>query len=244
MKQSLFDVRCEWGHHGVAKLRDECDVLIIVDVLSFSTCVSIACAKGVKVYPCALDSDSAAELAKENNARLAVKRSQWQPDSDQVCLSPLSMQNLSSGENIVLPSPNGATLSLMAGNTPVLAGCLRNARTVAAAAMHLGSTIGVIPAGERWEDDSLRPAWEDLVGAGAIINELDGERSPEAAVAEMAYLSVVGEVGQRMHNTVSGRELVQRGFEEDVLMACEENVDTVAPKLVQGSFQAIRQSRF
>lgn len=237
MKQSLFDVRCEWGQQGVLKLRDDCDVLIIVDVLSFSTSVSIACAKGARVFPSPVGGDFAAKLAEQHNAKLAVKRSQWTPDSDAVCLSPVSMQSLTAGDSIVLPSPNGATLSLLADTTPVLVGCIRNARAVAAAAMHLGSTIGVIPAGERWEDDSLRPAWEDLVGAGAIINELDGERSPEAAVAEMAYLSVVGEVSARMHNTVSGRELVERGFEEDVLMACEENVDTVAPKLIQGAFQ-------
>jgi 2-phosphosulfolactate phosphatase len=208
-----------------------------VDVLSFSTSVSIACANGARVVPAPTEEVVAQSLATAHNAKLAVKRSQWQPDSGDVCLSPLSMQSLTAEDTIVLPSPNGSTLSLTAGNTPVLAGCLRNARAVAAAAMHLGSTIGVIPAGERWEDDSLRPAWEDLVGAGAVINELDGERSPEAAVAEMAYLSVVGEVSQRMHKTVSGRELVERGFEEDVLMACEENVDNVAPKLVQGVFK-------
>jgi 2-phosphosulfolactate phosphatase len=149
------------------------------------------------------------------------------------------MKALKPSESIVLPSPNGAKLSLLAGSTPVLAGCIRNARAVAAAAMHLGSTIGVVPAGERWEDDGLRPCWEDLIGAGAVINELDGERSPESAVAEMAYLSVVGEVSQRMTKTVSGRELIDRGFTEDVLLACEENVDSCAPKLIQGAYQSI-----
>lgn len=46
MKQSLFDIRCEWGEHGILKMREECDVIVIVDVLSFSTCVSIACVQG------------------------------------------------------------------------------------------------------------------------------------------------------------------------------------------------------
>ncbi|WP_040556603.1 2-phosphosulfolactate phosphatase [Reinekea blandensis] len=238
MKQSLFDVRCEWGEHGVTKLSDECDVVIIVDVLSFSTCVSLACERGARVYPGQPGDPDSAAYAESLGARLAVKRSQWRPDSGALCLSPVSMQSLQRHERLVLPSPNGAVLSQMAGHTPVIAGCLRNARAVAAAAMHLGSTIGVIPAGERWEDGTLRPAWEDLVGAGAIINELDGERSPEAAVAEMAYLSVVGEVSSRMLKTVSGRELVERGFKEDVLMACEENVDNGAPRLVDGAFLA------
>lgn len=237
MKQSLFDVRCEWGQKGMEKLRDECDVLIIVDTLSFSTCVSIACSKGALLFPSNLDREGIAKLAEKEKARVAVKRSQWTKGNDQVCLSPQSMTILRKGDRIILPSPNGATLSLMAGHTPVLTGCLRNARAVAAAAMHLGTKIGVVPAGERWEDDSLRPAWEDLVGAGAIINELDGERSPESAVAEMAYLSVVGEIEHRMKNTVSGRELVKHGFSEDVVLACEENVGDVAPRLIDGAYQ-------
>lgn len=238
MRQLIFDVRCEWGEHGVEKLRDECDVLIIVDVLSFSTCVSMACARGAKVYPSELDADSNARLAQQMGAQLAVKRDLWLEDPSLLCLSPQSMSQLKSGDSVVLPSPNGATLSMRAGATPVLTGCLRNAQAVAATAMQLGSAIGVVPAGERWEDGSLRPAWEDLVGAGAIINELDGERSPEAAVAEMAYLGVVGEVEERMMQSVSGRELTHRGFADDVSLACEEHVDSCAPKLVNGAFVA------
>lgn len=38
--------------------------------------------------------------------------------------------------------------------------------------MKLGRTVAVIPAGERWADGSLRPAIEDLLGAGAFIREL------------------------------------------------------------------------
>ncbi len=243
MKQSQFDIRCEWGQQGVEILREECDLIVIVDVLSFSTCVSIACQQGAKVFPSGVSGDLAQQLTKQEKAVLAIKRSQWQSGSSDLCLSPGSMMSLKAGDRVVLPSPNGSTLSQLAGSTPVLTGCLRNAKAVAVAAMHLGSTIGVIPAGERWEDNSLRPAWEDLVGAGAIINELDGERSPEAAVAEMAYLSVMGEVLERMLKTVSGRELVERGFAEDVHLACEENVDSVAPKLVHGAFQSIVQRR-
>ena len=243
MKQSLFDIRCEWGEKGVAALSDVCDVIIIVDVLSFSTCVSMACEQGAQVLPCNLTEGIAEQLAKNENARLAVKRDKWRAGSGELCLSPSSMQFLKPGDRLVLPSPNGSTLSQLAGSTPVLAGCLRNAKAVAVAAMQLGSTIGVIPAGERWEDNSLRPAWEDLVGAGAIINEVDGERSPEAAVAEMAYLSVMGEVLERMLKTVSGRELVQRGFTDDVHLACAENADHVAPELIKGVFQSQKKKR-
>ena len=48
----------------------------------------------------------------------------------------------------------------------MIAGGLRNAAAVAAAAARAGDVVGVIAAGERWPDGSLRPAIEDLLGAG------------------------------------------------------------------------------
>ncbi len=41
-EQRGYAVRCEWGVNGVATLAPTVDVLIVVDVLSFSTCVDVA----------------------------------------------------------------------------------------------------------------------------------------------------------------------------------------------------------
>ncbi|MFQ3229400.1 2-phosphosulfolactate phosphatase [Reinekea sp.] len=235
MKQSLFDIRCEWGEQGIVNLRDACDVIIVVDILSFSTCTSLAADRGAIVYPTTIDPQKAIDYADELQAQCASKRGESN-ETDTISLSPASFLDMSLGQRIVLPSPNGATLSLMGGDTPILSGSLRNARATATAAMQLGATIGIVPAGERWQDNSLRPAWEDLIGAGAIINELDGHRSPEAAVAEMAYLSVTGELEERMASAVSGRALIELGYEQDVALACEENADAYAARLVNGAF--------
>ena len=51
--QSEFDVRCEWGEHGVHQLAPISDAVIIVDVLSFSTCVAIATGRGAILFPSA-----------------------------------------------------------------------------------------------------------------------------------------------------------------------------------------------
>ncbi len=49
--QDRFDVRCEWGLQGLKNLQTGSDVIIIVDVLSFTTSVDITTANGALVYP-------------------------------------------------------------------------------------------------------------------------------------------------------------------------------------------------
>ena len=49
--QHEFDIRLEWGLKGVEILAPISDVIIIVDVLSFSTCVDVATGMGATVYP-------------------------------------------------------------------------------------------------------------------------------------------------------------------------------------------------
>ncbi len=225
--QAEYDIRCEWGEQGVLQLAPISDAVIIVDVLSFSTCVSIAASRGATVFPCR-DKDEAAEaFCRSVDAELAGRRG-----SSKFSLSPASLIRVPAGLRLVLPSPNGSTLTLTTGETPTLVGCLRNARTVARAAMQLGTRIAVIPAGERWRIDwSLRPAAEDWLGAGAIIQHLPGSLSPEARLAADAFRSAEGEIAAVIAGCSSGRELIAGGFAEDVALASDIDADHCAPRL-------------
>src|SRR5262245_62450426 len=171
--QPGFDVRCEWGENGVRHLAPGADVVIIVDVLSFSTCVEIANSRGAIVFPYRWKDESATAFAASVNAELAGVRQ----DDGKYSLSPASLIKIPSGTRLVLPSPNGSTLSLATGATPTIAGCLRNAAEVARGAAELGRRISVIPAGEHWAGGGLRPSIEDLIGAGAILSYLPGSLS-------------------------------------------------------------------
>jgi 2-phosphosulfolactate phosphatase len=137
---------------------------------------------------------------------------------------------------LVLPSPNGATLSFGTGATPTLTGCLRNGRAVAAAAQEYGRRIAVIPAGERWRDGGLRPAFEDWVGAGAILSHLPGVPSPEAQAAVAAYHYARQDLASRLKRCRSGKELIERGFEHDVVLASALDVSVCVPILVRGAY--------
>jgi len=80
-------------------------------------------------------------------------------------------------------------------------------------------TLAVIPAGELWKDGSLRPAIEDLIGAGAIIPELTGSFSPETVVARDAFDSARTDLYNRLMGLVLGVVLCERGFPQDVEIA-------------------------
>jgi 2-phosphosulfolactate phosphatase len=194
------------------------DVLVVVDVLSFSTAVDVAVARGAVVYP-ARWTDEHASMSRER------------PYS----LSPASLTGIPSGTRLVLASTNGATICADAEElgARVIAGCLRNVSAVAAAAARAGDVVGVIAAGERWPDGGLRPAIEDLLGAGLIIAALAGEPSPEARAAIAAAEAVTLD---ELRSCASARELIERGFVEDVELALERDVSTAVPLLRDGGF--------
>jgi len=229
--QSDFDIRCEWGLQGVTQLAPNSDVVIIVDVFSFTTCVEIATSQGASIYP--YRGDDAGGFAQSVGAELAAK---W--GGTGYSLSPHSLMNLPAGLRLVLPSPNGSTLSLSTGQTPTIAGCLRNAGAVAAAAMRYGKRIVVIPAGERWRaDGSLRPAYEDWVGAGAIISQLSGRLSPEARAARAAFLDVQPDLVDWIATCGSAKEHREQGLAENIRLAAAWNVSDCAPLLIDGAYR-------
>jgi 2-phosphosulfolactate phosphatase len=237
--QRAYDVRFDWGGNGLAALQ-ECATFIIVDVLSFSTCVSIAVDGGAAVLPFVYDAEAALEFAKQHDAIVAAPRGVGSGYS----LSPASLLGIASGTRLVLPSPNGSTLASAAGGMDggrgrrsVLAGCLRNRSAVARVAAARGGPVAVIAAGERWADGSLRPCVEDLWGAGAIIRALAGSRSPEASAACASFSAAMASgLRELLLGCASGRELVERGFAEDVALAGALDVSTAAAELRDGAF--------
>jgi len=229
--QDAYALRCEWGAAGVAALAPHVDVIVLVDVLSFSTCVDIAVSRGAHVYPYPWKDASATAFAESLNAVLAGPRSH-----QHVSLSPRSLSGLHAGTRIVLPSPNGATLSRITGRVPTLTGCLRNAAAVARAAQVYGARIGLVPAGEQWPDGSLRPCIEDWLGAGAIFAHLTGAASPEAELARDAFGSRRSFIADVVAASASGRELIDHGWADDVGIAAQLDVSATVPVLIDHAY--------
>ncbi len=192
--------------------------------------------------------------------RDSVAGSRW-------ALRPSALLEVPPGEEVALASPNGATLCALAGATGavVLAGCLRNAGAVAAAAVELagGRPIGVVPAGERWGVDltsgapasggPLRPCAEDLLGAGAVVAGLvealagEGEPPPDGLLSVEARLAATAWAGTdaavALRGCGSGRELIAAGRAADVELAARVGASAVAPRLVDGVLRAHSPAR-
>lgn len=229
--QAEYQVRCDWGVRGLRELAPISEVVIILDVLSFTTSVEIAATRGGIIYPFPLKGESASEYAATVGANLA--------SADRAVgfsLSPASLVNLPHGYRLVLPSPNGAAASFAADHRNVLAACLRNARATAKAAASLGSTFAIIPAGETWDTGELRPSLEDLIGAGAVIHALAGTRSPEAELAVAAFRCFQDQLLGTLQTCSSGKELIERGFASEVNLAAELNVSDCVPILTNRAF--------
>ena len=231
--QAEFDVRCEWGPRGARELAVVSDVVILVDVLSFSTALDIAASRNASIFPYPGSDASARDYAAAVGAELASEDRRTG-----FSLSPSSLQSLPRESRLVLPSPNGAGLSFAIHHPTVLSACLRNAEAVARAAARSGTTFAVIPAGETWPAGEIRPCLEDLIGAGAVIANLAGSRSPEAGSAVSCFEHFRAGLGEALRQSSSGKELIERGFEADVELAAEFGVSTHVPRLLGRCFVA------
>jgi len=185
-RQHAYRFRLEWGPVG-AEAIGPADIAVVVDVLSFTTTLTVAVERGIEVFPFGWRDDRAEAYAREHDAVLAVQRQDAVPGRPS--LSPASLRESEGVQRLVLPSPNGSTISslLADGGATVVGASLRN-RTAVAEWLALrcaeGASVAFIASGERWPDDTLRPAVEDLWGAGAVLDVLDpDELSPEAATA-------------------------------------------------------------
>ncbi len=226
----MTEVEIEWGPQGARALADRCDALVLIDVLSFTTAVTVAVRRDVLVWPHAYGAEGAEHLAREIGAVLARGRSSREGPT----LSPVSLLDLAPGTRLILPSPNGSAIAhtVLSAGIPVYAACLRN-RAAVVQTLAGAKRVGLVPSGERWADGSLRPAYEDWIGAGAIAAGISGAvLSPDAAAAALAF-----EARQPLSLCPSGIELLERGFQSDVQFADDLDVDDVSPILRNGRFE-------
>lgn len=242
--QAPFKCRVEWGRRGAREAAERGDIVIVVDVLSFSSTVVSALNVGAVIYPYPPDLDGKS-YAESVGAEYILGRAEA-ARAGQPTLSPVTFNTDHQNKSYVLSSLNGAYCTWIASKVPaLLVGSLLNASAVAEAANKIqqetGAAITVVPSGEMWSavrenEDRLRPSVEDYLGAGAILSKLNGEKSPEAFVCAAAFNGSRENLKQLIWDCGSGRELRQRGYEDDVLHCGRLDVTKAVPVLTEGRF--------
>ncbi len=246
--QAAYTRRLDWGLSGALALVADArpgDVAVVVDVLSFTTTLTVAVERGVVVHPYPWRAEDAAAYAAARGATLAAGRREGLADGS-VSLSPVSFAGVTGLERVVLPSPNGSAIAfaLADAGVTVVGASLRNAPAVGRwLRARPAARVCVVAAGERWPDGELRPAVEDLWGAGGVLAGLgEAGLSPEAAVAVAAFRAVEGRWDDALRHCASGRELVEDGFGADVDLAASYDVSGVVPVLTGDAFAAVGES--
>ncbi|WML56164.1 2-phosphosulfolactate phosphatase [Neobacillus sp. PS2-9] len=242
--QSPYECRVEWGRRGAREAAERGDIIIIVDVLSFSSTVITALRYGAIIYPYPRTLDGK-KFAEKIGGEFILGRA----EAAQIgapTLSPVSFGQNHNNKKYVLTSLNGAYCTWIASQVPaLLIGSLLNAKSVAAAANQLRkqtkANITVIPCGEQWEgsreyEDTLRPAIEDYLGAGAILSYIEGKKSPEAEFCMTSFLHSKDKLNNFIWDCGSGRELRKRGYEADVNHCSRLNVYPTVPLLNKDHF--------
>jgi hypothetical protein len=113
--RTSFDLQFEWGPNGLEQLGPGAAGIVIVDVLRFTTAVSVAIGRGATVLPYRWADNGAETYAAQHNALLAGAG----PEGAHWSLSPIDLSRLQPGTLLVLVSPNGSALACGArGHAP------------------------------------------------------------------------------------------------------------------------------
>lgn len=212
--QSRYQVRLEWGDDGLARLAAS-DVVVVVDVLRFSSTVTTRVAAGG-----AVPLDAAAHAVSLNGS--ATSRAAAALDPAPIVLLGC-LRNASAVAEAIADEQRrrGArtSIALIAGGELVPADAGAAART------------------------ARRFAVEDLLGAGAIVDALGvrgiDHTSPEAAAAGEAFRGLRAARRHLLAASGSGQELAERGAHDEVRAAAELDASTAVPVLREGVFVAL-----
>ncbi|MFD4959717.1 2-phosphosulfolactate phosphatase [Microbacterium sp. NPDC058389] len=205
--QHRYQVRLDWGAAGLARLAPA-EVVVVVDVLRFSTTVTDAVARGESV-----PLDASAHAVSINGAAIAEAAA-------------------ASGATVVL----GCLRNARAVADTVLDVQHRRGDRTAVAVIAAGELTGREPgAPVRFavEDQFGAGAIVDALGALGVDHT-----APDAAAAAEAFRGLRGALRHLLTASGSGQELLARDARDEVLNAAAVDAASVVPVLRDGVFVA------
>jgi 2-phosphosulfolactate phosphatase len=226
--------------------RDLSPVAVVVfDVLRATTSITAALAAGVEEIHVFGDIDSAAQAARNfpKDRLLCGEVNCLAPPGFDLGNSPRAFNRAEhAGRPMLLSTTNGTRALLAAeGAGTVLCGALVNAATVATALIALDREVLLLCAGTQGE-----VAMEDLIGAGAVLAQLERQGasprpvSDSALIASAVYRQCEPVLASAMRQTAGGRNVLAAGLEPDIDFAAKLNSIAIVGQ-AQGNPPVIRR---
>ena len=207
--QSRYQVRFEWGAPGLDALAPS-DVVVVVDVLRFSTSV-VARVDAGETVPL----DATAHAVSLNGAAVAARAAELDP-----------------APTVFL----GAIRNAAAVARAALAEQTRRGARTSIAVIAAGELAGREPGARlRFAVEDLLGAGAVIDALGALGVD---HTSPEAAAACEAFRGLRGAARHLLTASGSGQQLIERGARDEVLAAAAADVSASVPVLRAGAFVA------
>jgi len=228
-------IRVETDLEGGREAGTRGDVVIVVDVLRFSSSVVVGLACGADAFIPVRTLAEARKLGKRNRRLiLAGERNGVKPRGFHLGNSPTEFENANlKGKTIVITTTNGtAALESSRGARWLLVGSFINARAVSTAASRLsedGNGISIILAS--------RPGCiflEDFLCTGMLVTNMadeDEKMNDEAIAARLAWASAENDFQEILMRSFHAVYLESIGYEQDVEFCLRKDVYDLVPHL-------------
>jgi len=216
----------------------------VFDVLRATTTMAIALERGAGEIRIFDDLDSARAAAREEGGGLLVGETQAiRPADFDLGNSPVEMAEAESveGRTLFMSTTNGTRAIVAAHDAAlVVPAALVNAAAAAGVLAGSGLDVTLVCAGTNGA-----VALEDLVGAGAVLDEMlplrDGWRLTDSAtVALRLFESVRHDLRATLADSQGGRNVIAAGLEPDIDFAARLNVCDAVGRVEKSPLRVVR----
>ena len=212
---------------------------VAIDVLRATSTIITALENGADTVVPVLAPEEAFQVARDNPERkfvLGGERKSVVIPGFHLGNSPLEYtRSRVEGLPVLFTTTNGTRAIRRAGEAAVLfIGAFLNAPAIAKELLALGRDVAICCAGTH-DQFSL----EDTACAGAILHYMSGpgshlELNDMGYVAREIYRRYEGRVGDLLHLSEHGQNLLKLGLQEDLLFCSQVGTTTLLPRFAQG----------
>lgn len=223
--------------------------VIVIDVLRATSVMTQALSKGAaEIIPVATVEEA---FLKKNDfppgeALLGGERGSLKIDGFDLGNSPREYTGeVVGGKRLILATTNGTrAFHLVASGKEVMAASFLNIGAVARRCLHPDTNLLIFPSG-----DGGRFSLEDTVCGGMLIDRILKEGRPTVNLtdagqaAHILFRAFQGNLMEALRLSTHGRDLEERGFEEDLAYCSQVDLTEIVPIFREGAIRAAAEGR-